>query len=173
MCTNVYKTELLALYKDERKIDMSGAEDALKAMGLSVEEVLEGVEPGRPRRSDPRICLCGHAVARHTQINGLTFCKPARMECPCKKCRPVLEADDTRKFLRRTDGGGKLHALARGIVSHVEAGKSVKWVVELQCDRCGENDENVVPVPVTQSGKATTYATGYDALLCRKCRTEV
>jgi hypothetical protein len=173
----VYKTEFLDVYKDERKVIMNTAEEALKAMGLTAEEMLdaeeERKEQGRPRRSDPRICLCGHAAARHTTVNGITFCKPARMECPCKNCRPVIEAEDTRKFLRRTDGGGKLHALTRGIVSHIETGKSVKWVVDLKCDRCGQNDENVVPVPVTQSGKGTSYATGYDALLCRFCREEV
>ena len=156
---------------------MTNAEQVLQAMGISAEEVLEVEEElkdhGRPRRSDPRICLCGHAVARHTVANGITYCKPSRMECPCKSCRPVLECADTRKFLRRTSGGGKMHALTLGIGSHVASGKSVKWIIDLACDRCKENDNNVVPVPVTQTGRATSHATGYDALLCRQCRTEV
>ena len=48
-----------------------------------------------------------------------------------------------------------------------------KWIIDLQCDRCKKNDQNVVPVPVTQHGKAVLYATGYDALLCRECRSSV
>ena len=66
-----------------------------------------------------------------------------------------------------------MHALTLGIVSHVQTGREVQWIVDLVCDRCGEANGNVVPVPVTQTGRATSYPTGYDALLCPTCRTEV
>jgi hypothetical protein len=95
------------------------------------------------------------------------------MECPCKSARAVLEVGDIRKFLRTTSGGGKLHALTLGMLSHIETEKPMTWLVDLKCDRCGKDDKNVVPVPVTQSGKAVSYPTGYDALLCPECRTEV
>jgi hypothetical protein len=153
------------------------ARKALEAMGISLEEAIEADAKSRERLSsmarDPRICLCGHATARHTVVNGVVFCKPSRMECPCKKVRPVLEADDTRKFLRRTTGSGALHALTLGIVSHAQTGKSVRWIVDLVCDRCGASDNNVVPAAVTQQGRATNSPTGFDALLCPTCRTEV
>jgi hypothetical protein len=153
------------------------AKKAIEAMGLSLDEVVKADEEIKSRRqrydTDRSICLCGHPMARHTVVNGVVYCKPARMECPCKKARPVLEAHDLRKFIRRTNGGGALHALTRGILSHVEEDLEVKWLVDLECDRCGEKDDQVVPVPVTQSGSAMNWATGYDALLCRKCRTEV
>jgi hypothetical protein len=151
--------------------------NALEAMGLSVEEIQEAREELDSRRQRPnadrRVCLCGHAMARHTVINGIVYCKPTRMECPCKNARPVIEAHDLRKFIRATNGGGALHALTLGILSHVENDLEVKWLVDLVCDRCGETDNQVAPVPVTQSGIAVNRATGYDALLCRKCRTEV
>ena len=149
--------------------------DALEAMGISVDEVRKADELVREKRHDrdQRICLCGHAIARHTVTSGVVYCKPGRMDCPCKRCRPVLEVFDTRKFMRKTSGAGALHALTLGVLAHIELGKPVKWITDLQCDRCQKNDQNVVPVPVTQQGKAVTYATGYDALLCRECRSEV
>jgi hypothetical protein len=149
------------------------ARKALEMMGLSVDEMLEEDVIKRPKYTDSRICLCGHAVARHTATNGFVYCKPSKMECPCKNVRPVLETDDTRKFLRKTEGGGKLHALSLGMLQILRLGKSVKWIVDLKCDRCGSEDDQVVPVPVTQTGRPTNYATGYDALLCRACRTEI
>lgn len=156
-------------------MDDEDALKALEAMGLSVDEVRNADSRVRERRHerDPRVCLCGHAVSRHTITNGVVYCKPGRMECPCKKCRPVLEASDTRKFLRKTSGAGALHALSLGMLALVEEKKSAKWIIDLQCDRCKKDDKSVVPVPVTQHGKATTYATGYDALLCKECRMEI
>jgi len=154
---------------------------ALEAMGLSVEEVQQAEQEmleslgGRRYRThvDPRICICGHPVGRHTIAEGMVFCKPSRMECPCKKCRPVVEVDDVRKFLRKTSGAGPLHALTLGIKKLAQDGKNVKWIVELVCDRCGAEGVPVSPTPVTQRGFAAQHATGYDALLCEKCRTEI
>ena len=152
--------------------------EALEAMGITLDEAEKADKSTREvsRREkyrDITICLCGHGSSRHIVVGGTVFCKPSRMECPCKKLRPVLEGSDTRKFLRKTTGGGALHALTLGILAHIQEGKSVKWIVDLKCDRCGKNDNNVVPVPVTQHGHAVGYATGYDALLCRECRAEV
>lgn len=150
---------------------------ALEAMGLTLDEVEKVDEElrseTRRKDRDPRICLCGHPIARHTVVNGAVYCKPTRMECPCKNVRPVLEADDVRKFLRKTSGSGALHALTLGILAHAQEGKSVKWTVDLVCDRCKTADENVVPAAVTQQGRATNVPIGYDALLCPMCRTEV
>lgn len=151
-------------------------EDALAMMGLTVDDVdtadaelLEKKKHG----VDRQVCACGHAMSRHTVIHGVVLCKPARMECPCKRARPVLETTDTRMFIRKTDGAGSAHALIRGIRAAIEKSKQVAWIVELKCDRCGKADKNVVPVPVTQGGIATMYPTGYDALLCPECRIEV
>ena len=150
--------------------------DALASMGLTVDDIDDADKELLARKSygtDRQICLCGHGVSRHTVTNGVVFCKPARMECPCKRVRPVLITEDTRMFIRKTDGSGSAHALARGIRATVEKNKSVSWSIDLVCDRCGESDNNIVPAAVTQSGNAVSYATGYDALLCPECRTEV
>lgn len=157
------------------------AEDVLAAMGLSLEDVeeadrqLELQGKRRYRQNDTRVCVCGHGVGRHTVLGGVVYCKPSRMECPCKKCRPILCVEDSRKFLYKTSGAGSMHALSLGILASAREGKSVQWLLELPltCDRCGSTSENIVPVPVTQTGRATSYPTGYDALLCPKCRVEV
>lgn len=160
-------------------MEKTEAEKALEAMGISLEDMeaaekkLGDLGVRRYRNTDSRICLCGHGASRHTVINGVVYCKPARMECPCKKLRPVLEVDDTRKFLYRTNGAGPMHALSMGILASAREQKKVEWIADLVCDRCGEQTGSVVPVPVTQTGHATSYATGYDALLCPTCRTEV
>jgi hypothetical protein len=125
---------------------------------------------GRSDR-DKRICACGHPMARHWTEHGKTLCKPSKMECPCRfeSHRAVLLAGDARKFLRKTEGPGPEHALARGILASIESGSDVEWLVEMVCDFCGEQSQ-LSPVPVTSSRSVEFKATGYDALLCRKCR---
>jgi hypothetical protein len=93
--------------------------------------------------------------------------------CPCKAVKPVIEADDIRSFMRRTEGAGAMHALTRGIASTVSSGKEVTWLIELKCDKCGKAAANVVPAPVTQSGRLADGATGFDALICHECRVSM
>ena len=153
---------------------MDDKSDALAAMGISLEEALEVDDSlrERPRVRDGRICLCGHGAARHSVVGGAVWCKPARMDCPCKNLRPVILVDDARPFLRKTVGSGPMHALVRGMSALVESGKRVEWIVDLKCDKCGVEGA-VVPVPVTRNGVVSSEATGYDALLCAKCRVSV
>jgi len=161
---------------DDRKW-ISGA-DALAMMGLTPEDIDQAdVDLAEQRKAaaavDRHVCACGHGIGRHTVVHGIVMCKPARMECPCKRARPVLVAQDTRMFIRKTTGGGAAHALARGIRESLAKDKSVEWLIDLVCDRCGQESNNIVPVPVTQGGTAVTRATGYDALLCPECRVAV
>lgn len=145
---------------------------ALEAMGLSADRVIETDNALKQRGTrDGRICMCGHGLAKHNLETGL--CKPSAMDCPCRNPRPVIDVEDTRVFLRRTVGGGELHALARGLGALSALGKSFEWLIDLKCDRCKAVDEVVTPVPVTATGFATTYPTGYDAFLCRPCREEI
>jgi len=158
---------------------MSTAQDALKAMGLTTDEVIQ-VDSNlrtRPAKRDGRVCLCGHGVSKHTivEVPGretISSCKPSKMDCPCKKVRPVIDVEDTRPFLRKTMGSGSMHALSRGLAVLAESGKSADWIVDLVCDRCEKKSDSLFPVPVTKDGRIATDATGYDALLCPKCRKE-
>ena len=161
-----------------QRIPTGSALDALAKLGLTPEDVDQAdAELAEQRKVNMavnrHVCACGHGIARHTVVHGTVMCKPARMECPCKKARPVLIAQDTRMFIRKTSGGGAQHALTRGIRESLTKNKSVEWIIDLVCDRCGEENASIVPVPVTQTGAAVSRATGYDALLCPDCRTEV
>lgn len=120
---------------------------------------------------DGRICVCGHSIGFHSfiEVRGLHICNALKQGCPCKMPRPVIDSANTRHFMRKTHGGGGLHALSQGVNAAVAAGTKIEWIVEQKCDRCGA-ESPVSPVPVSQTGSIRTEATGYDALLCRDCR---
>lgn len=154
---------------------MQDAKNALAAMGLDLNEVLDmdNTLRSRPAVRDGRICICGHGVSKHTQYPGdRVRCKPSKMECPCRQVRAVIDVEDTRPFLRRTQGAGSEHALTRGLAALAQSGKEAHWLIDLVCDKCGEFSENIVPVPVTGDGRVSggTEATGYDMMLCTTCR---
>lgn len=116
------------------------------------------------------ICACGHALDKHRDLGiGRRSCEPGKQYCPCKMVKPVLVTSDTRFFLRKTLGGGTLHALVLGVTSAMKAGADVEWTVEMKCEKCGTAGP-VSPVPTTQYGVVVSEATGYDALLCINCR---
>jgi hypothetical protein len=69
-------------------------------------------------------------------------------------------------------GPGPEHALARGILASYEDEKDVTWIVDMVCDRCGE-EGSISPVPTTREGLMKYEATGFDALLCRSCREKI
>jgi hypothetical protein len=124
----------------------------------------------RPR--DGRICACGHPMMRHTITSGIVYCKPTRMDCMCKNAKPVIDSNDTRPFLRKTEGAGALHALGRGMASALKKGITFKWIDTPVCERC-KTEGPVSPVPVTSNGVPMSHQTGYDVLLCMKCRQEI
>ena len=155
--------------------EMLSAEDALAAIGISLDEAVDGDNSllRSTGNKSKMICVCGHPASRHTSTAVYVYCKPTRMECPCKKIRPVLEAEDLRCFLRKTAGSGSMHALTRGIAASAQKKKKVRWAIDLECDRCKKQVNRLIPTPVTQSGIAVDHPTGYDALLCEECLDKV
>ena len=168
-------TDESCVQMSEEGDELVSVEDALEAIGMTLDEAIEGdaalLRSAGMKSKD--VCVCGHPVSRHTDTHGVVYCKPTRMECPCKKVRPVLEAEDLRAFLRKTAGSGSQHALTRGMAASAQRSKKVKWVIDLKCDRCKKKVGRLVPTPVTQSGIAVNYPTGYDALLCETCVDQV
>ena len=99
---------------NEEQMPKMSAEEALAMIGLTADDIDEAdVALAEQRKINASInrhvCACGHAMSRHTVVSGIVMCKPARMECPCKRSRPVLLAQDTRLFIRKTEGGGAAH----------------------------------------------------------------
>lgn len=159
----------------ESEVKQLKNEEILAAMGITLEEAIrvdkELTEKNKKSRSrDSRICVCGHGMGKHNFYAGLVECKPTAMRCPCKKPKPILDTTDTRFFLRKTEGGGILHALSRGIASALAGGHEVNWIEQPSCDKCKTTEGPIQPVPVTQSGVIVDYATGFDAMLCYSCR---
>ncbi len=123
---------------------------------------------------DGRICACGHPVNRHNTYAGLVSCKPARLECPCKKVRPVVDVPNTRFFMRKTIGNGRSHALLLGLraaqVAEPDSMENVEWLISDVCDKCGSEGKGAEPTNVTQSGMVVDEPHGYDVFLCHDCR---
>lgn len=156
---------------------MSSAMEALKALGISVEEALEVNQQERKRfaeKKDRRICLCGHPVKQHmTNGDGSYTCTRAKVYCPCRKIDVALEAEDARLFMFKTAGPSARHALVRGIAASIEKNKEVTWVMDRVCFMCGVLDgRTVVPVPATKDGRFMHEGEGpLTALVCEECRS--
>jgi hypothetical protein len=169
---------------------MSSPNDFLAQMGIDPNEVDEFDD--RQRKGGPldrRVCICGHAINKHKKPaepkdipwkSGPTdgyLCKPnGGMSCACRAPLPVLLVSDTRTFLRRTEGGGALHALIRGLRNMPEKA-TAEWLIERTCARCDATGDEyqIYPVPLTKTGKLVFdgASEGYDRFLCQKCREEV
>jgi hypothetical protein len=150
---------------------MTSARDALAAMGVSVDEAIEADKSQKDRKPrDPRVCLCGHAINRHTTPAGVVYCKPSQLDCDCKKIEAVIEVEDTRLFLRKTNGPGLEHALIRGMSALADAGKEAKWLVPIECAKCKTTEGAIMPAPINiHSSTVANESTGYNALLCQDC----
>lgn len=144
-------------------------------LDITEDEAMEALDKAdRYGKRDGRICICGHSLKFHNFVDsrGVYVCNALKQACPCKTPRVVVESTNTRVFMRKTEGGGGLHALTRGIAKASEIGATVEWTVEMKCDRCA-TEGPIAPVPITAEGQIQGRATGYDALLCRTCREQV
>lgn len=143
---------------------MTTAKDALAALGITEEETEQLQEEMKQQtRRDPRICLCGHPMSRHSINNGIGLCELPKSTCNCKFERPVLRVGDTRLFLRNTTGHGPEHALTRGIVALATAGKEAEWLIPIACDKCGTEEGRIVPMALTDRS----------VLICENCIMEI
>jgi hypothetical protein len=157
---------------------MATPEQILIEMGIDPEEANQrDIELTTTQRGDRRVCLCGHSMNRHsdTVIAGRYECVVGRKYCPCKKPQPVLNANDTRSFIRTTKGSGLDHALTRGIAAAIKLGTTIEWIPEARhCHPCGKAEDGLrlTAMSVTENGFPADYETGYNALFCDKCRTD-
>ena len=126
----------------------------LKSMGIDIAKMDENEESllGK-RKRNPRVCICGHPMSRHSNVGGFISCKPAKMHCHCNDPIPVLEASDTRVFFRKSWGSGMSHALTRGAHALAQQGKTSTWhIPNYKCfNQCGAT-ENLIPVLLEQQG---------------------
>ena len=122
-------------------------------------------------RFDRRVCACGHSLGRHQRPDGDVVCTVGKQSCPCQHVRAVLEASNTKTFMRKTMGVGPLHALGSGAFNAHKNGEKITWIVDLKCDYCG-TEGPISPCAVTDNGKILDEPAGINVLLCRKCMEE-
>ena len=166
---------------------MSNIEDFLD---VSLEEAEEAklIASKQTALKDGRVCICGHSSKRHEMnVRGVWQCSANRGSCMCKENRPVIKVDNARIFLRRTVGGGALHALAQGMADAltpktkkdangddvVVPAQNIEWLIELKCDACGKDAEKLIPVCINENGTIMDHSTAKSLLICRTCRENV
>lgn len=116
-----------------------------------------------------QVCICGHALVRHTKGDVAGYCNYGKAWCDCTEPIPVLDPDDLRPFVYSTTGVGKKHALAKALYTLRKNGKSARWLIERVCFRCGSEGQTVFPTALTRD-KRIARGSGYtNALLCREC----
>tara|TARA_R110000782_G_scaffold112223_2_gene202127 strand:- start:719 stop:1186 length:468 start_codon:yes stop_codon:yes gene_type:complete len=139
-----------------------------------LDEVLEAKKAEVASRRDPRICSCGHPVKFHTVTAYGTSCKPGRLLCPCTGVFAVITVPDTRYFMRKSDGNGKLHALTLGIHSAIKANPDsidkFEWIIDNACGKCGNEEVQLHPTNLTPNGVIVDKAAEFSLLLCDDCR---
>jgi hypothetical protein len=138
---------------------------------FTVEDVDKALEEqAEAKNKSKQICICGHAAGFHDFYNGSDFCTANKQNCKCIKKRLVVEAQDTRLFLRKTTGPGQFHALSQGIRAAEAAGQILKWIVPVECEAC-KSEVELSPVPVSDRGVILYEDKGLHALLCKECRS--
>lgn len=153
---------------------MPTPQEILIKMGIDPNEAIQtDKELTAKPRGDKRICLCGHSVGRHDLTLDRPICVVGKQYCNCKKVTPVLIVEDTRPFIRKTEGSALNHALTRGIAGAIEKGQEIQWIEETQyCHRCETSGEDLrlTPMAVTSHGIPADFDSGYNAFFCDDCR---
>ncbi len=120
------------------------------------------------------ICLCGHAITKHSELPRRSVCSPSKWLCYCVKQIPVLVASDMRRFLHASTGDGERHALKRGIQALLRSGGYFEWLPDSRmCFDCGTLGD-ILPAVVTYEGISVTPEKGkignqMDIMLCGEC----
>lgn len=153
-------------------------DDFFASIGIDEKELQEADKRQKKRgKVDRRVCICGHGVSKHRYdaIAGQWSCKPA-FNCPCKSPVAVMEVTNIKSFLRKTEGGGTLHALFGGLQGMKELDKEAtfKQLIPWICHFC-QSDKNIKPEPLTKDGRRTRdgLSMGYDAFVCDECRMKI
>jgi hypothetical protein len=160
-------------------------EDFIAKLGWSFEEGQKAIAEHKANhsgRNDIRICVCGHLAGAHTSHSpdparrkmaelGMYDCRPSRMVCPCEEFKPVLRAKEPRRFVRKTQGLGPLHALGQGIQAAVEHGVDIEFLEGEgeKCHGCGAEGVTVMPVALDARGVISDMPQKLNLLLCRDC----
>jgi hypothetical protein len=119
-----------------------------------------------------QVCICGHAINKHYGYEkGFGSCLTAKHSCPCTEKIPVVYANDTRYFMRKTYGPGSRHALSTGLMRVRQVGKQAFWLEKPQCwnSKCYSNNPNIYPVALDLDGIVLNEPGPKNVLMCETC----
>jgi hypothetical protein len=152
--------------------DTSQAISPFESLGISVESV-EKFLGDRDRYDQSKyVCICGHAINKHSGYEtGYGVCLTGRHYCPCRQKQPVLYANDTRYFMRKTFGLGSKHALSAGLLRLAQEGKKAHWLETPKCwsNNCQSGNPLIFPVPLDLKNQIVNKPGPINVLMCETC----
>jgi len=151
-------------------IDSEHSSDALDAFGFSESEIEAELRKNRLAPPSKQVCICGHAVNKHSEPSeGRWYCRTANHDCPCGGPEPILVVQDTRYFMKKTEGYGPMHALSYGLMRLRQEKKWARFIIELKCDRCKAEDTKLFPVPLSPELRVVRRPSPINKLVCNDC----
>lgn len=144
--------------------------DPLAGLGASQDELQKEVRDRemRGRRDrDSRVCMCGHTVHAHKEVEGFAYrvCRAGKVICNCTEVEPILKPQDARLFIRATEGAREKHALFIGVSRAVEKKVGIKWLTKPACVVCAA-DAGVFPVPFDKVGQVASRSGTHNKFMC-------
>lgn len=99
------------------------------------------------------------------------MCQTARHICPCIRKEPVIYANDTRYFMRKTYGLGSKHALSTALLRLKQVGKTAHWFEKPSCwtPECKSGNPNIFPVALNRQSRIVNEPGHINVLLCETC----
>jgi hypothetical protein len=158
--------------KGDIQLPGTAGQNAFHDLGLDVSAISAHREEIKRREFNRNVCVCGHAMNKHSQLSGHTFCHTARMYCPCEDPRPVVEVSDTRYFMTKSRGYGAHHALSTGLSRLHEVGGSSRLLIEPKCFRCGELANPLIPAGFNRDRWLIFQPGPYNGMFCQSCILE-
>lgn len=144
-------------------------ESALGDFGFP-EEVLDDHAQDKMRKEYGRlICVCGHPISNHTKTADMEFCGTARMYCRCQNKVAVLEVEDKRCFMFKSEGYGPRHALLKGVHKSHKNGKKTRFLGEKSCFKCKVVSEILIPIGLDRHFSVCFGEAPYNGLFCVSC----
>jgi hypothetical protein len=118
-----------------------------------------------------QVCICGHAINKHHPLDDKFYCLTARHWCPCRTPNPVVVANDTRYFMRKTYGPGSRHALSTGLRRVRQVGKKARWIDQPECwnPKCPKTNHLIFPVALNDLSQPVAVPSKINVLLCETC----
>lgn len=153
---------------------MTSEVDLSRQFAVSQDEISKALEAAINRCDiQKQICICGHPMKGHSSVSNRSMCSFANTYCRCETPLPVITTSDLRYFKKLTRGSGADHALTLGCYSAKRAGKSVRWLADPKCFKCGSSEIAIKPVAINLQNRIAFSSGEINVLLCNQCYEEL